>query len=151
MEQTVIEELFKIILSLMLCSCIGIERELKHKGAGLRTHLLVGVGSTLITLTALFLFREYGERVAIDPSRLITGVVTGVGFLCAGAIIRAGSSVHGLTTAASLWIVSGIGIAVGCGHYSAAVLTTVTVIVILMAVLQLEKVIYKKISDKDSR
>ncbi|MCB9721769.1 MAG: MgtC/SapB family protein [Candidatus Omnitrophica bacterium] len=149
MDQTVIEELFKIILSLMLSSCIGLEREFKHKGAGLRTHLLVGVGSTLFTLTALFLQQEFEGRVPMDPSRLITGVVTGIGFLCAGAIMRAGSSVHGLTTAASLWVVSGIGIAVGCGHYSAAVLTTVTVIVILIAVLQLEKLIYNKMSDKN--
>lgn len=149
MDQTVIEELFKITLSVMLSSCIGIEREIKQKGAGLRTHVLVALGSTLITLTTFYLMREFEGRIVIDPTRLITGIVTGVGFICAGTIIRAGSSVHGLTTAATLWIVSGIGVAVGCGHYSAAVLVTIAVIIVLIAVLAIEKRIKVKVSQKD--
>lgn len=143
MDPNIIEELFKLVLAVMLSGCIGFERELRQKGAGMRTHILVAVGSTLFTLTAMYLSREFATITTMDPSRLITGIVTGVGFICAGTIIRAGSSVHGLTTAASLWIVSGIGIAVGCGHYSAGILSTVTAILVLIGVHPLEKQILK--------
>lgn len=143
MDPNIIEELFKLILAVMLSSCIGFERELRQKGAGLRTHILVAVGSTLFTLTALHLATEFSTITTMDPSRLITGIVTGVGFICAGTIIRAGSSVHGLTTAASLWIVSGIGIAIGCGYYSGGILTTITAILVLIGIHPLEKQILK--------
>ena len=125
--------LFKVILTVLLSSLIGYERRLRHKGAGLRTHILVGLGSALIVLTSLHLFDIYKEVTFIDPTRMIAGIVTGIGFLCAGTIIQSESKVHGLTTAATLWIVSGVGIAVGAGHYSAAVIVSVVVFFVLIS------------------
>src|SRR6266850_1166420 len=113
--------ILKILLTVLLCGIIGSEREIRNKGAGLRTHILVGVGSALISLTSFFIFDIYKEVTFVDPTRIIAGIVTGVGFLCAGTIIRGGQQIIGLTTAATLWIVSGIGMAVGAGHYPAAI------------------------------
>ena len=116
---------FKVILTVLLSMLIGVEREIRHKGADLRTHILVGVSSTLAALTSIYLFDIYKSQTPnIDPSRIIAGVITGIGFLCAGTIMRGESDIKGLTTAAALWVVSGIGIAVGVGYYSAAVLVT---------------------------
>jgi len=142
------ETTFKILLSVILSGLIGYERGKRHKGAGLRTHILVGVGSTLIVLTSLFLFEKYKDVTTIDPTRMITGIVTGIGFLCAGTIIQAESRVRGLTTAAALWIVSGVGIAVGAGHYSAAVIVSVVVFFVLVRMRSLELSIEKKYKPK---
>lgn len=142
------ETTFKILLSVILSGLIGYERGKRHKGAGLRTHILVGVGSTLIVLTSLFLFDKYKDVTTIDPTRMITGIVTGIGFLCAGTIIQAESRVRGLTTAAALWIVSGVGIAVGAGHYSAAVIVSVVVFFVLVRMRSLELSIEKKYKPK---
>lgn len=135
----------KIILAVILSIVMGFERGLRHKGADLRTHILVGVGSTLITLTSVYLFDIYkNQTTAIDPSRMIAGIVQGIGFLCAGTIIRAGSHVTGLTTAATLWIVSGVGIAVGVGHFEAAILVSVVVSLVLVCVRPLEQKLDEK-------
>lgn len=142
------ETTFKILLSVILSGLIGYERGKRHKGAGLRTHILVGVGSTLIVLTSLFLFEKYKDVTVIDPTRMITGIVTGIGFLCAGTIIQAESRVRGLTTAAALWIVSGVGIAVGAGHYSAAVIVSVVVFLVLIRMRAVELSIEKKYKPK---
>ncbi len=139
------ETTFKIILSVILSGLIGYERGKRHKGAGLRTHILVGVGSTLIVLTSLFLFEKYKDVTTIDPTRMITGIVTGIGFLCAGTIIQAESRVRGLTTAAALWIVSGVGIAVGAGHYSAAIIVSIVVFLVLTGTRKFENPGAKKI------
>ncbi len=130
---------WKIILVCLLSGVIGVERELRHKGAGLRTHLLVGVGSALIVLTSFHIADLYKGPVPVDPTRIVAAIVTGIGFLCAGTIIRAGSQVSGLTTAATLWIVSGIGMAVGVGFYSAAILFTSAVTFVLIAVRRIER------------
>ena len=142
------ETTFKIILSVVLSGVVGFEREKRQKGAGLRTHVLVGVGSTLIVLTSLHLFDTYKGVTIIDPTRMITGIVTGVGFLCAGTIIQAESRVRGLTTAAALWIVSGVGIAVGAGHYSAAIMVSIIVFLVLTGSRTLEQSISKKYKTK---
>ena len=117
---------FRLIVSLVLAGIIGYQRE-KHseKVAGLRTHILVSLGSTLITLTSIYAFS--GSNV--DHSRIAAGIVTGIGFLGAGTIIRSvdksGTVIIGLTTAASLWVTAAIGMAIGVGFYFAAVITTV--------------------------
>lgn len=139
---------FKVILSVFLSGLIGFEREMRQKGAGLRTHILVGLGSTLIVLTSLHLFDIYKEVTVIDPTRMITGIVTGVGFLCAGTIIQAESRVRGLTTAAALWIVSGVGIAVGAGHYSAAIIVSFVVFGVLTSMRPVEYKFAKKFKRK---
>jgi putative Mg2+ transporter-C (MgtC) family protein len=112
-----------------LGAAVGFERELREREAGMRTHLLVALGSCLFTLVSAYGFHEFlaggGNIVRADPSRIAAQIVTGIGFLGAGAIIREGLSVRGLTTAASLWIVAAIGMACGTGYYLAAVASTV--------------------------
>jgi len=137
------QEIIKILLTIFLSAIIGAEREMRSKGAGLRTHILVGVGSCLIVLTSIYLFDIYNKVTPIDPTRMISGIITGIGFLCAGTIIRSGESVVGLTTAATVWIVSCIGISVGAGHYSAAILTTLTVFIVLIGMRAIDKQLHK--------
>src|SRR3954449_6252448 len=113
--------LLRLSVAAGLGGAIGLERELRERGAGLRTHLVVCVGSALFTLVSAYAF--VGPRV--DPTRISAQIVSGIGFLGAGAIIRQGLSVRGLTTAATLWLVAAIGMAAGAGYYSAAIIATV--------------------------
>jgi putative Mg2+ transporter-C (MgtC) family protein len=119
----------------VLAGAIGLERELREREAGLRTHLLVGVGAALFTLVSAYGFSDFRYGIetgfTLDPTRVAAQIVTGIGFLGAGAIIRQGLSVRGLTTAATLWVVAAIGMAAGAGYYSGAVLTTVLVLLAL--------------------
>ena len=126
--------LLRLAVAALLGGVIGLERELDEKAAGLRTHMLVSVGSALFTLVSAYGFREFlthGKVVSFDPSRIAAQIVTGIGFLGAGAIIRQGFSVRGLTTAATLWVVAAIGMAAGAGYYGGAVITTAVVLVSL--------------------
>jgi putative Mg2+ transporter-C (MgtC) family protein len=129
------EELLRVVVAAGLGGAVGVERELREREAGFRTHLLVSVGSCLFTLVSAYGFHEFlvggGNVVRADPTRIAAQIVTGVGFLGAGAIIRQGFSVRGLTTAATLWVVAAIGMASGAGYYSAAVLTTALVLISL--------------------
>ncbi len=134
----------RILFSLLFGGLIGIERELKQKkGAGFRTHILVCIGSCLIMLTSIYVFDIYKDISVFDPSRMAAAVVTGVGFLCAGTIIRQGDSVAGLTTAASLWISAAIGLAVGCGFYQGAFVGTLVVLLTLLVLRRFEYKISK--------
>ena len=110
---TDLEMVTRLLLTLVLSGLIGLERQVHRRDAGLRTHILVALGSCLIMLTSLYVFDIYKDQVALDPVRIAAGVVTGIGFLGAGTIIRESDGVRGLTTAASLWVVAGIGLAVG--------------------------------------
>jgi putative Mg2+ transporter-C (MgtC) family protein len=129
------EVLLRLALAAVFGAAIGIERELREREAGLRTHLLVSVGSALFTIVGAYGFREFlvngGSVVRADPTRIAAQIVTGIGFLGAGAIIRQGLSVRGLTTSATLWVVAAIGLASGAGYYSAAAISTVLVILSL--------------------
>ena len=122
------EALLRVALAAALGGFLGLERELREREAGLRTHLLVSVGSALFTIVSAYGFHEFlasgSNVVRADPARIAAQIVTGIGFLGAGAIIRQGLSVRGLTTAATLWVVAAIGMACGAGYYSAAVITT---------------------------
>ncbi len=126
------EVLLRVVLAAVLGGAIGIEREIREREAGLRTHMLVAVGAALFTLASAYGFRDFlvhgGSVVRADPTRIAAQIVTGIGFLGAGAIIRQGLAVRGLTTAATLWVVAAIGLAAGAGYYSAAVITTVIVL-----------------------
>jgi putative Mg2+ transporter-C (MgtC) family protein len=126
------EILLRVVLAGVLGGAIGVEREIREREAGLRTHLLVAVGAALFTLVSAYGWHDFhfsnASGITYDPTRIAAQVVTGIGFLGAGAIIRQGLSVRGLTTAASLWVVAAIGIAAGAGYYSAAVITTVVVL-----------------------
>jgi len=123
--------LFRLVLAAILSGIVGFEREFHGRAAGFRTHILLCVGSTLVMLTSIHIFDIYYTRVPCDPARIAAGVVTGIGFLGAGAIMRSRASVRGLTTAASLWVVAGVGLAVGSGLYFGAVVTTLLTIVAL--------------------
>src|SRR4051794_21954112 len=119
--------LLRLSVASALRGAIRLERGLRERGAGLRTHLVVCVGSALFTLVSAYAF--VGPRV--DPTRISAQIVSGIGFLGAGAIIRQGLSVRGLTTAATLWLVAAIGMACGAGYYSAALITTAGAILTL--------------------
>ncbi|MFL6010609.1 MAG: MgtC/SapB family protein [Gaiellaceae bacterium] len=129
------EELLRVVVAAALGGAVGLERELREREAGFRTHMLVAVGSALFTLVSAYGFREFlvggGSVIRADPTRIAAQIVTGIGFLGAGAIIRQGLSVRGLTTAATLWVVAAIGLASGAGYYSAAVITTLVALVSL--------------------
>lgn len=123
--------MLRLILSVFLSGLIGLERQLHRRAAGLRTHILVCLGSCLIMLTSLYVFDIYNNKVSLDPARIAAGVITGIGFLGAGAIMRDREGIRGLTTAASLWVVAGIGLAIGCGFFIGGIFTTVLVLVVL--------------------
>jgi putative Mg2+ transporter-C (MgtC) family protein len=134
----------RLVISLFLGGLIGLERQLHRRSAGLRTHILVCLGSCLIMLTSLYVFDIYKDKVPLDPARIAAGVITGIGFLGAGAIIRSGEAVKGLTTAASLWVVAGIGLAVGCGFYSAGFFTGILTLITLFFLRYLETIFLKE-------
>ncbi|MBI4313291.1 MAG: MgtC/SapB family protein [Candidatus Omnitrophica bacterium] len=130
--------LFRMALAAVLGGAIGYERELHGRAAGLRTHVLVCVGSALIMLTAEHLFNVYAGRANVDPGRFAAHVVSGIGFLGAGTILQFRTSVRGLTTAAGLWAAAGIGLAAGSGFYAGALGATVLVLSSLYLLTQLE-------------
>jgi putative Mg2+ transporter-C (MgtC) family protein len=129
------DNLARLTLAAVLGGAIGFERELRDREAGLRTHLLVCLGSALFTIVSAYGFRDFltgGDQVIrADPTRIAAQIVTGIGFLGAGAIIRQGLTVRGLTTAATLWVSAAIGIACGAGYYSGAVIGTVVTLIAL--------------------
>jgi putative Mg2+ transporter-C (MgtC) family protein len=136
--------IFRLVLAALLSGIIGFEREFHGRAAGFRTHILLCVGSALVMLTSMHIFDIYYNKVPCDPARIAAGVITGIGFLGAGAIMQSGASVRGLTTAASLWVVAGIGLAVGSGMYLAAAVTTLLAIVTLMLFSRLEHTMIRK-------
>ncbi len=127
----------RLLIAAALAGAIGLEREISDQPAGLRTHILVGVGACLFALISAFGFSTFlGDQpaqVTFDPSRVAAQIVTGIGFLGAGAIIRYGMTVRGLTTAASLWVVAAIGLAVALAEYWAAGVATGITLVALRA------------------
>lgn len=128
-----------IILSVLLCGAVGIEREWKGRSAGLRTHLLVGVGSCILMIISIYGFPAlFGDHR--DVARLAAQIITGVGFLGAGAIIHHNSGIRGLTTAGTIWIVMAIGIACGSFNFIIAVIATIVILFVLIA--------FKKIENK---
>lgn len=122
---------FKLVLAAICGGFIGYEREHSHRPAGFRTHILVAVGSALVMITSSFLSQQYEGMIDIDPTRMSAQVISGIGFLGAGTILREGFSVKGLTTAASLWAVSCVGIAVGSGFYVGALIATLVIYITL--------------------
>ncbi|RQQ35770.1 MgtC/SapB family protein [Burkholderia stagnalis] len=136
-----LELMGRLLLAALLGSVVGIERERLNWAAGLRTHMLVCVGASLVMLVSIFGFEDVVGRngVVVDPSRVAAQVVSGIGFLGAGSILLRGEVVRGLTTAASLWAVAGIGLAAGGGMYMAAIGATAIVLVILAGVKPLER------------
>ncbi|WP_173443080.1 MgtC/SapB family protein [Selenomonas ruminantium] len=132
-------ELFlRLFLSCILGGIIGYERQSRRKSAGLRTNVLVCLGSCLIMVMSVEMYQEVEGKTNADPARLAAQVVSGIGFLGAGAIMKEGLSVTGLTTAACLWVVAGVGLAVGAGFYAGALISTALVFVTLGSLSRLD-------------
>ena len=125
------EVCLRLVLSCIMGGIIGYERQMRHKSAGLRTNMLVALGACLIMLLSQALYDNVEGKTNADPARLAAQVVSGIGFLGAGAIMKEGLTVTGLTTAATLWVVAGVGLAVGAGFYLGAGVTTGVVFLIL--------------------
>lgn len=134
-----VDIVLRIILSCVLGGLVGLERESLNKSAGFRTHILVCVGSALIMIVSQDIYNLYQNKTALDPGRIAAQVVSGIGFLGAGTIMREGASVKGLTTAATLWVVAGVGLAVGAGLYFPALVTTGVVFLTLIYLGKVEK------------
>jgi putative Mg2+ transporter-C (MgtC) family protein len=139
-ELSTLDVLLRLGLAALLTGAIGAERELRERSAGLRTYMVVGVGSALFTLVSAYAWSDFVQsgEVRIDPTRIAAQIVTGVGFLGAGAILRQGLSVRGLTTAAGLWAAAAIGMAAAAGFWVAAVATTAIVMLALAPLRVLE-------------
>ena len=140
-----VEMAIRLLIAGVLGGVIGYEREAHRKTAGLRTHMLVSIGSCLIMMLSIKIYESVQGLTNADPTRLAAQVVSGIGFLGAGSIIKDGPSVRGLTTAASLWVVSGVGLAVGSGYYLGAFMTTGLVFLTLSILSRFENKEYKSL------
>ena len=133
----------RLLLITLIAGAVGFERERHGRAAGFRTHILVGVGSCLVMMTGLYLMEALPGGAAVDPTRMAAQVISGLGFLGAGTILRSRASIRGLTTAASLWAVGGVGLAVGAGFLRGALLTGAVVMLVLFALTPLERTMRK--------
>ena len=144
MELQISEIFLRLLCARIVGLIIGTEREYTHRPAGMRTHILVALGSCAVMITGELIFAEYKAYGAMpDPARLSAQVITGVGFLGAGTILREGPSVKGLTTAASLWSVACLGIAAGAGYYIVAVAGMIFILVTLTIFEALQKLMLR--------
>ncbi len=132
------DDLIPMVVSLVLGTLVGLERQMGRKPAGLRTHVLVCLGSTMFVLTTKHAVETFGGP-SLDASRIVHGVVTGVGFLGAGSIMRTEGFVFGLTTAASIWMVAAVGVSVGVHAYPLAAIGTVMALLVLEGYRWLER------------
>src|SRR5665213_2008566 len=131
----------RLVTATVLAGLVGLDREHRRSAAGLRTHALVGMSSCLLMIVSAFGFADIlgTPGVGLDPSRIAAQIVTGIGFLGAGTIIAHGESVRGLTTAASIWTVAAIGIAVGDGMYHVAFIATALALILLLVMRPIER------------
>ncbi len=132
------EIILKLALACVLGGIIGLERESLARPAGLRTYTLVCMGSTLAMIVSLQMYYQFQATVNADPGRIAAKVISGIGFLGAGTIMREGATVRGLTTAAGLWVVACIGLAVGAGMYAPAIVATAFILFILIYFFKIE-------------
>lgn len=140
--------LLRLALSFVAGAIIGFEREAHRQPAGLKTHILICIGSTLIMLLSIYIPQTFNLMQNGDPGRIAAQVVTGVGFIGAGAILRMGINVRGLTTAASIWAIAAVGLAIGAGMYVPAFISIGSILIVLVVVEQLEIYFFTPISIK---
>jgi putative Mg2+ transporter-C (MgtC) family protein len=140
--------LTRLVFSLIAGAVIGLEREAHKQPAGLKTHMLICLGSTLIMLLSIYIPFSFNTTQIGDPGRIAAQVITGVGFIGAGAIMRMGVNVRGLTTATSIWAIAAIGLAIGAGMYFAALISVVLILIVLIVVEQLENHFFTPLSVK---
>jgi putative Mg2+ transporter-C (MgtC) family protein len=134
----------RLLTAALLGALIGFEREMKHKSAGLRTNVLISLGTALFTVMSL----ELAEGSGADPGRLAAQIVTGIGFLGAGAIMRTNSGVQGLTTAATVWVNAAVGVAAGGGKYHLAFIATAVTLAALLILQPVERLIAKLVGTR---
>jgi putative Mg2+ transporter-C (MgtC) family protein len=138
----------RLVAAAALTGAIGLEREYRERAAGLRTHMLVGVGSALFTIVSAYAWGDFvfdrSRGTVFDPTRIAAQIVTGIGFLGAGAIFRTGDTVKGITTASSIWITAAIGIVIGVGMIYLAIFTTVMTWFVLFVVKSIEMRLERK-------
>jgi putative Mg2+ transporter-C (MgtC) family protein len=134
------ELISRLLTAALLGALLGFEREIKQKSAGLRTNILIAVGSALFTLMSY----ELAESAGADPGRVAAQIVTGIGFLGAGAIMRTDSGVQGLTTAATVWVNAAVGVAAGGGEYHLAFIATAVTLAALLVLQPLETIIARR-------
>lgn len=143
------EIILRLAVAVGLGMLIGIERILVHKEAGMKTHALVSLGAAVFVIISEMISVKYANIGGFDPTRIASQVIVGIGFLGAGSIILQGNRLLGLTTAGGLWVTAGIGMAAGFGFYSLAVITTILVLFVLVAVNKFEKPIRRISGDID--
>lgn len=136
--------LVRILVSFFLGMLIGIERETHHQPAGMRTHILICIGSTVVMLVSIFIPQTFTDFENSDPGRIAAQVVSGIGFLGAGAILKFGTDIKGLTTAASIWVMAAIGLAVGAGMFTIATISVAVVLFALTVMDLFEKKVFKE-------
>jgi putative Mg2+ transporter-C (MgtC) family protein len=140
-----VELVQRLLTAALLGAVLGFERELRQKSAGLRTNILIAIGSALFTLMS---YELAGEAAGADPGRVAAQIVTGIGFLGAGAIMRTDSGVHGLTTAAAIWVNAAVGVAAGGGEYHLAFIATAVTVAVLLVLHPLEGAIDRRFGKK---
>ncbi|MBI2057614.1 MAG: MgtC/SapB family protein [Candidatus Yanofskybacteria bacterium] len=145
------ETFLRILLATALGAAIGFERERSHKSAGLRTNALVAMGASLITVISL---SSFSDNPLIDPTRMISNIVVGIGFIGGGVILQQGQKIRGITTAATLWVVAAIGITIGMGFYREAFFSVLVVYFILTFLWLVEKktgnrILYQSLQDEE--
>lgn len=138
-QVTTASAIVKMLISMLLGCCVGYERKRRGQMAGIRTFALISMGATLAMLLSIYVPQEYLGLKNGDPGRIAAQVVTGIGFLGAGAIIQMKGSVRGLTTAAGIWVTAAIGMAVGVGLYLLSIASTVLILVVLVTIERIEK------------
>ena len=131
----------QMVLSGFFGGAIGFVRERDGKAAGLRTHTLVCIGSTLFMLVSIFMANKFPGA---DAGRIAAQVVTGIGFIGAGAILQSGGAIKGLTTATSVWVTAAIGLAVGCGFYTGAAAATLVTLIVIVGLRKIEQMYFKE-------
>ena len=136
---TELDMLIRLSLGFLAGAVIGVERSSRRQIAGLRTHILIATGATLLMLLSIWLPQEFQSMKNGDPGRIAAQVVSGIGFLGAGAIIRLGNNIKGLTTAASLWLIAAVGMSIGAGMFLAAGVTLVIILITLIVLDKFEK------------
>jgi len=134
----------RLLLAALLGGLLGVERELRQKSAGLRTNILIAIGSALFTLMSY----ELADSAGADPGRVAAQIVTGVGFLGAGAIMRTDSGIHGLTTAATIWVNAAVGVAAGGGEYHLAFIATGITLGVLLLLHPIEGLLDRRFGDR---
>jgi putative Mg2+ transporter-C (MgtC) family protein len=148
-----LEAVLRVFMAVIVGALIGLDRELRNKPAGLRTHILISLAAALFTLITFELHQQFtgedGTKTA-DPVRIIEAVTAGVAFLAAGAIIQSRGNVHGLTTGANMWLAGALGVASGAGYYFLATIGTVFALIVLVVLAKLEKRLNKSRDDDDN-